>query len=103
MRFNAVIYLAEYSVSEDDLGQQIKVPGNKRKVYANEFSVSRAEFSAAGEHGMRPSIAYQINTLDYQSEEIVFVGNEKLHVYRTNKVGDKITLYLEKVVGDGHD
>lgn len=102
MRFNAIIYLAGVDIVEDSLGQQIKVLGKKRKVYANEFSISRAEFSSAGERGMKPSIAYQINTVDYQFEETVFVNDEQFHVYRTNKVGDKLTLYLERAVGDGH-
>lgn len=101
MRFNAVIYLTHVEIIEDGLGQQTKVLGTQRKVYANTFSISRAEFSAAGEVGLRGALAFQLNTLDYQDEEVVFYQQERFHVYRTNQAGDKVTLYLEKAVGDG--
>lgn len=103
MRFNSVIYLTHVEIVEDGLGQQNKIFGTKRKVYANEFSISRAEFTAAGEKGLRPSLSFQINAVDYQNEDVVCVGNVRFHVYRVNKAGEKITLYLEKVVGDGID
>lgn len=101
MRYNAVIYLCKLVIMKDDIGQQVKRLSEKRKVYANEFSISRAEFAAAGEIGLRGSLAYQINSIDYSGEEYVYVGNERYHVYRDNKAGDKTTLYLEKAVADG--
>lgn len=103
MRFNSVIYLTHIEIVEDGLGQQNKTLVAKRKVYANEFSISRAEFVAAGEKGLRPSLAFQINSVDYQDEEVAFVNNIRFHVYRVNKAGEKVTLYLEKAVGDGID
>lgn len=101
MRFNSIIYLTHVEIIEDGLGQQNKALGAKRKVYANEFSISRAEFAAAGEKGLRPSLSFQINSIDYQNEDVAFVDDVRFHVYRVNKAGDKVTLYLEKAVGDG--
>ncbi|MFL1695446.1 phage head closure protein [Weissella kandleri] len=101
MRFNSIIYLTHVEIVEDGLGQQNKVLGAKRKVYANEFSISRAEFAAAGEKGLRPSLSFQINAVDYQNEDVVIVDDVRFHIYRVNKTGEKVTLYLEKAVGDG--
>lgn len=100
MKFDAVIYLITETDGQDEIGNYVPVL-TKRKAYANKFSVSRAEFSAAGERGLKPDLSFQINTVDYASEELVEYLNQEYDVYRTQEKGDRTTLYLTRRVSNG--
>lgn len=102
MRYDAVIELLTTTYAQDALKQQIK-NHTSRKVYANEFTISQNEFSSAGQLGLTPSNAFQINTLEYAGETYVSFNSERYHVYRTSKAGDKTILYLERAVADDSD
>ena len=102
MRFNAVIHLIKVEVVQDDLLNEIKHEGAPRKVYANRFSVSRAEFDSAGNQGIKPDMAYQINSVDYNGELKALVDNVRYDVSRTTESGDRTTLYLTRRLANGN-
>jgi SPP1 family predicted phage head-tail adaptor len=99
MRWDSVIYLVTATYTEDKLHQLIKTY-DKRKVFANKFSISKNEFSAAGQLGLKPDVAYQILTREYAGEEFVEVTDLRYHVYRMQENGDKTVLYLQREVAD---
>jgi hypothetical protein len=99
MRFDAVIFLVKEVYSQDDIGNS-KTSQEKRKAFANRFAISRSEFTAAGEQGLRPDFAFQINTVDYAGEEkAIYLGNTYT-IYRVQESGDRTTLYLTSKVSD---
>ena len=67
-------------------------------------SVTRAEWSAAGEQGLKPEYQVDVFAGDYQGEKIVRMevnGTEQTFaVYRTYRSGDTVELYLEWKTGD---
>lgn len=101
MRFNSVIRLFKVEVVQDELLNSIKRESQPRKVYANKFSVSRAEFDSAGNQGIKPDLAYQLNSIDYQGELKALVDDVKYDVYRTSENGDKTTIYLTRRLSNG--
>lgn len=101
MKFDSVIYLVSTTPGQDRLLNTILIESEPRKVYADLFSISQAEFAAAGQQGLRPDSAYQINMSEYSGEQIVKVDGQRLHVYRTAPRGDRITLYLTEDTSDG--
>ncbi|WP_439818375.1 hypothetical protein [Weissella paramesenteroides] len=100
MKYDAVLYLITEIDGQDDIGnyQPIKT---RRKVYANPFTVGRAEYSAAAQKGLKPECSFQINTIDYAGEEKVAYLDNEFDVYRTQTSGDKTTLYLMRRVANG--
>lgn len=102
MKFDAVIFLIKNEDEQDDLGNS-KPHKTRRKVYANRYSVSRAEFSSAGEQGLKPEFAFQINTADYQDEQSAEYISQTLDVYRVQSNGDRTTVYLTRRVANGRD
>lgn len=100
MKFDAVIFLISEVDTQDDLGNA-KSEKTRRKVYANRFSVSRAEFSATGQQGLKPDFSFQINTVDYKDESEAEYLGQLFDVYRVQINGDKTTLYLTRRVANG--
>lgn len=99
MRWDSVIYLLTATYGTDELQQVIKTYKG-RKVFANKFSISKIEFSAAGQLGLKPDVAYQILTTEYAGEEFVEIDALRYHVYRSQENGDKTALYLQREVAD---
>lgn len=100
MKYDAVLYLITEADGQDDVGNYKPVK-TKRKVYANPFTVGRAEFSAAAQKGLKPEYSFQVNTIDYAGEEKAEYLGQEYDVYRTQQSGDKTTLYLTKRVANG--
>lgn len=102
MKWDKPLYLIAETDGQDDIGnyKPIKM---KRKVYANPFTVGRAEFSAAAQKGLKPEYSFQVNTIDYVGEEKAEYLGQEYDVYRTQQSGDKTTVYLTKRVANGRN
>lgn len=100
------IYLVTETYTADAIGQRIPTL-TQRKVYANVGSVSRAEWSAAGERGIKPEYMVTMFEPDYNGEKIVQMeirgSLQTFGVYRTYRgKNETIELYLEWKVGDSN-
>lgn len=99
-------YLVADSYTQDSIGQHIPVQ-TRRLVYGRIGSVSRAEWSAAGELGIKPEIMLTMFGPDYEGEKVVQMtinGTTKTFgVYRTYQgTNDELELYLEWKTGDSN-
>ena len=100
------IYLVSETYQTDEIGQKIAV-ATKRKVYASRESVSRGEWFAAGEAGLRPEYKLTMFEPDYEGEKIVQMtinGQlETFGVYRTYRgKNETLELYVEHKVGNAY-
>lgn len=70
----------------------------EREVWARIESVTRAEFSAGGEQGLKPDIMAVICRFDYQGEEEAIYSGVRYDIYRTfaPSDSDRIELYLTR-------
>lgn len=100
MRFDAVIELGAEVYSQDVIGQQIAIK-TWRQVYANEFTLSRAEYYEAGAQGLKPECQYQIRSCEYQDEQLMRAGDVEYNIIRVERRGEWTRLTGERVVGNG--
>lgn len=84
----------------DELGQPVGTNEVSRQVFCSRKSVSRAEYAAAGQNGLKPDLVLVVDSDEYDDEDTVSYGDKKLHVYRTYLRQDGFTeLYCEVVSG----
>lgn len=100
MRHKEIIYLVSITTKQDDIGNEDEIE-NTRKVYANQFAVSSAEFYSAGVGNLKPEKSFQIHTFEYEGEEALYFNDVKYKIIRTTERGDKTTLVCERVIGHG--
>jgi len=101
MRFDTVITLiAPAGYTQDDIGQQIPESPVSRIVYANEFTVSKAEYYEAGAQGLHPEAQYQLRACEYEGEQLVSVDGVEYNVIRTEKRGEWVRLTVGRVSGN---
>ena len=92
--------LVSFSYETDAIGQKIKIE-TERDVFADIRSVTRSEWSAAAEQGLKAELVAVMFAPDYHGEQIAIVSGVRYGVYRTfsNANNETIELYLEKKVG----
>jgi len=98
-----VLTLIAESWTKDEIGQRVPVY-TERTILGERGSVTRAEWSAAGEQGLKPEYQVDVFVGDYQGERIVRMevngSQQTFAVYRTYRTGDTVELYLEWKTGD---
>lgn len=87
--------------TSDSIGQQTSTT-TSRTVFCDLQSVTRSEWTAAGEMGHNASMVAIMFAPDYNGEEICKMGDEIYSIYRTyyDMRFETVELYLEKKVGD---
>lgn len=95
-----VITLISETYTQDSIGQF--VPAEKtREVYCDISSITRQEWMAAGEMGLKPELRVTMYGPDYEGEKIVELDGIRYGIYRTYRGRDEsLELYLEKKVGE---
>ena len=98
------IYLIGTSHTQNANGEY-ESSGEPRLVYCNLKSVTRTEWSTAGEAGLRAEYVATIFGPDYNGEEIAQLvlrgGTQRFAIYRTYMTGDELLeLYLGNRVGE---
>ncbi len=95
-------YLVADRYVVDDIGQRVATQ-TKRLVYGRIGSVTRSEWSAAGELGIKPECTLTMFAGDYAGEKTVEMDGKYFGVYRTYQtLNDDLELYLEWKVGDSN-
>ena len=94
-----IITLIRSTYAADAIGQLVPVE-RTRDVFCNLRSVSRSEWSAAGQLGLTPELTATMFAPDYEGEELAEIGGVRYGVYRTY-IGsnESIELYLERKTG----
>lgn len=70
-----------------------------RTVYCTLMSVTRAEWVAASQKSLAPSVAVKVFYADYAGEVIAELNGKRYEIYRTHGCDDYIELYLGTKVG----
>ncbi len=99
--FKDVIKLVGYTVTLDELMQEVKTPIEKQ-VFANKRSVSQTEFFNGGQGGLRPQYQFMIRLSEYNDESELIFESKTYSIYRTYENGENIELYCELRVGENH-
>lgn len=95
-------YLIKDTFSVDAIGQHIPTR-EKRLVYGRINSVTRAEWNAAGELGIKPEYEITMFGPDYHGEVALEMDGKTYGIYRTYQtLNDDLELYLEWKVGDSN-
>ncbi|WP_163102256.1 phage head closure protein [Peribacillus alkalitolerans] len=90
-----VCFLISVSYTEDELGQPIETE-TERQVFGSKLSISRAEFSAAGQLGHKPLILLIIDSDEYDKENSLKYENQNYRIYKDFMRTDGFTeLYCE--------
>ena len=69
-----------------------------RRVFANERTLSAAEFYEAGRTGLRPEREYQVRSCDYGGEGLLVVDEVEYNIVRTERRGEWTVLVCERKV-----
>lgn len=95
-----MIKLVNEVFSQDDLGIQESAEV-VRDVWASIQSAGRAEWAAAGQSGLQPSMVAVMPALNYNGEKIAIVQEKHYSIYRTYAPPDSdyIELYLKEKAG----
>ena len=99
-----LIYLIWEEYQPDAIGQMVPIE-TLAPIWAHLQSVTRAEWSSAGQNGLQPQIVAITPRVNYSGEEVVQIGegdaSKRYGVYRTYAPpdSDQIELYLERKAG----
>lgn len=94
-----VLTLVSATYAADEIGQRVPTE-TTRDVFCNVQSVSRAEFFAGGQAGLKPSYVATLFRYDYEGEQVAVLYGERYSVYRTYvRQDEQIELYLEPKSG----
>lgn len=95
-----VITLIAVTYSRDSIGQEISTE-TRTDIFARINSVSRSEFYAGGQAGLRPEITAETPRINYNGEKLAELNGVRYSIYRTyfREDSDMIELYLEEKTG----
>ena len=99
MYFSDRVKLVSATMAMDEIGNPLPQE-LEREVWADVQSVSRAEFTAAGANGLKPSMVVKVHETDYRGERLVVMGGVRYAVYRDYRKGEDRELYVEKRMGE---
>ena len=100
------LILVSETYDPDEIGQRIPIE-SRRTVPAHEDSVTRNEWNAAGQNGIKAEKVVYTSTINYEGEEIAIINDVRYIIYRTYNgpsygrhsiTEDEIELYLRKEV-----
>lgn len=100
------LILVKRDYEKDSIGQRVPIE-RQRTVPAVRDAITRNEWSAAGQKGIKPQMVVYTSTMNYDDEEIAIVDGVRYVIYRNytgpsygrhNITEDEIELYLRKEV-----
>ena len=74
----------------------------KRMVYGDKKSIRQSEFYQAQATGLRPELAFEIRSIEYDDEELIEYNEKTYQIIRTYDKGEFIELVCQGVVNDGN-
>ena len=101
-RPDQVLFLIGSTVAEDEIGNQVETPA-ERRVFAEELDVYSKEFYNAAVAGLRPEKKFEIYTREYQGESRLKHNSITYRIIRTGygKTREKTQITCERVAADG--
>ena len=94
-----MINLIALTYTQDAIGQEVAAR-TSRQVYANEFTVSSAEYYDAGQNNMKPERQYQVRFFDYADEKLLTVDALEFEIIRTQRRGEWTLLSCQRTVAN---
>lgn len=99
MLFRDVIQLIGVtSYTENDLGDQIEVPGESRQVFANKKSVRQTEFYQAQATGLKPELMFEVRSIEYQEEPKLAFNGKEYNIIRAYEKGELTEIVCTGIV-----
>ena len=97
---SSVITLIGRTRTQDSTGVWRDGAETRRDVFCQVQSVSRAEFFAAGQIGLKPDYCFIVFFADYEGEDLVEYNGARYVIYRTYHARtDDLELYAQREVG----
>lgn len=98
---STLILISPSTRYQDTDGQWRTSKETQREVFAQAQSVSRNEFFAGGQSGLRPELQLTVFQGEYQGEAEAIYNGVRYAIYRTYRVPgtDYMELYLQREVG----
>jgi len=93
-----IAYLISETFSNDARGVR-KATTTRREIFTLEKSITRAEWSTAGQMGLNAAACLLTPKCNYAGEELIEYNGEMYRIYRTFETNENIELYLEKKGG----
>lgn len=94
-----VCFLLTSTSVEDELGQWIETE-LPEMVYCSKLSITKAEYSSAGQSGHKPNILLVVNSDEYDGENKLDYERKTYYIYKTYMRSDGHTeLYCEVRAG----
>lgn len=89
------------SREQDENGVWRDTREEARTILARMDDITRAEFYAAGQYGMRPDFRFIVNPVEYQGEQVCAWNGRRYAIYRTYHVPgtDDLELYVQREAG----
>lgn len=101
MTYDKELILIGETITQDEIGQEIKVP-NQTTILCGLKSIGRNEFYSAAQIGLKPSLIFTIHTFEYSGETKVLYENQEYKVIKTYSIGnEEIELTCERVGVNG--
>lgn len=100
-RWSDVINLISETYTENDMGDFIPIE-IYAEVFASKKSIRQSEFYQAQAAGLKPSIAFDVRSMEYNGEKLLGHEGEKYRIIRTYDRGEFVELICEGVVNDGN-
>lgn len=95
-----IITLETPKYKQDSLNQYVPDGVTTRDIYCNVKSITRAEWSAAANHGLKAACCVTVWADEYQGETVAILGGVRYGVYRTFQPNSEdMELYLERKTG----
>lgn len=92
------VLLITTKTEENDIGEMVIVGEVERLVFAREVGVSRTEVYQSRVAGLKPSLALEMKSIEYQGEEELEFNGQRYHIIKQYPQGQDIELTCEKVV-----
>lgn len=90
-------------ISKTYIADEIGVPvatETKLPRFATKSSINQSEFYEAGLQGLQPMACYSVRITEYNGEDEIEDGTERLTIYRTyNRTDGRVELYTAKRKG----
>jgi SPP1 family predicted phage head-tail adaptor len=89
MIWRDIIDLISETTTSNDLGDYIDSP-TSTQVFANKKSIKRNEFYQALSNGLRPEVAFEIRSIDYNNQDRLSYNSQTYNIIRTYSKNDEI-------------
>lgn len=104
MNRDCVIFLISSrsdSAAVNEIGEPVFSETVKR-VYGIKKAVRQSEFYQAAAQGFKPEIVVEVNSFEYNNENICELENQRFRIYRSYPLekSERTELYLTQLVGE---